>query len=235
MEVDPRWYERFFEDDWLRVALATPEEAADKAVGFLDHHLGVDRGARILDLACGHGRHTIRLAKLGYRVTGVDLSATSLELARARAAEAGVDVDFRQGDMREIDFDAEFDAVVNLFTSFGYFDDEADDRRVLERVARSLKPGGVFVIDVISLLAIARSFQPRHWDELRRRPRARAGMAELGRRRIRPLRPRSPDRQGAQNLFRRLTVCSHPTWRLARRDVPSSGTPPSHHRPRRHA
>ena len=86
----------------------------------------------MLDLACGHGRHSVELARHGCAVTGVDLSEPSLALAAARAAEAGVDLRLRAGRhapdrVRR----GEFDAVINMFTAFGYFADEADNRLVL--------------------------------------------------------------------------------------------------------
>ena len=165
MEVDPSWYETFFDADYLTVAAARDERAAAE-VDFVARQLELDPPALILDLGCGHGRHSIELAARGYHVTGFDISEPSLELARSRAAERGVDVEFVQGDMRELDYDGEFDGVVNLFTAFAYFADEADDRSVLERVARALRPGGVFLIDFVSLFVLARGFRPRWWEEL---------------------------------------------------------------------
>lgn len=99
-------------------------------------------GARILDLACGQGRHAIPLAQHGYRVTGLDLSEPSLTFAREAAAEAGAKIDFVQADMREIPFADEFDAVVNIFTAFGYLESEQEDQLVLARVARRFAQRG---------------------------------------------------------------------------------------------
>jgi SAM-dependent methyltransferase len=135
-------------------------------VAFLVEHLGVEAPARVLDLACGYGRHATALAARGFRVTGLDLSAPSLEEARRTSAEAGVEVEWIERDMRDLSFDGEFDAVLNLFTAFGYFDAEEDDVRVLDGVARALRPGGVFLIDTINPIALARRFQPSSWREL---------------------------------------------------------------------
>ncbi len=104
-------------------------------------------GMTILDLACGFGRHTNRLAQMGYTMTGVDLMPGFLDLARKDAAARGVTVDYRQGDMRQLDFEAAFERVFLLFTAFGYFDDE-DNLRVLQNCARALKPGGLLIFDV---------------------------------------------------------------------------------------
>ena len=100
------------------------------------------------------------------RVVGVDLSAEPLELARSAAQAAGVQVDLRRVDMREIEFRDEFDAALNLWTSFGYFETEAEDRLVLDRVLRALRPGGAFVIETINLHGVLRRFEPRAWHEL---------------------------------------------------------------------
>ena len=153
--IDPDWFQGFFDHDWID--LLSPGHAGDdrteKEVAFLTERLALMPGAAILDLACGHGRHSIALARLGYTVTGVDLSAPSLERARAATAAQGVDVRFVHADMRAIDFEAEFDAVVNLWSSFGYFADSADDERVLANVARALRPGGAFVLEGVNGLA----------------------------------------------------------------------------------
>ncbi|RPI33021.1 MAG: class I SAM-dependent methyltransferase, partial [Chloroflexota bacterium] len=98
----------------------TPERT-DAEVAALLPLLELDAPMNILDLACGFGRHANRLAALGHRVTGVDLTPGFLEIARKDAQARGVEVDYRQGDMRRIDFENEFDRVLLLFTAFGYF------------------------------------------------------------------------------------------------------------------
>jgi 2-polyprenyl-3-methyl-5-hydroxy-6-metoxy-1,4-benzoquinol methylase len=114
---------------------------------------------RILDLACGHGRHANRLAALGHDVTGVDLMPGFLELARQDARFRGVKVDYLCEDMRQFDGRASFDRVIMLFTVFGYFSDE-QNLRVLQNVARALKPGGLFVVDVPNRDMILKRLMP---------------------------------------------------------------------------
>ena len=113
-----------------------------------------------LDLACGPGRHAIPLARRGFRVTAVDLSPFHLTRARDHAARARVDVEFVQSDMRAFVRADAFDLVLSIFTSFGYFEDPADDRRVLDNVRRSLRPGGVLVMDMAGKERVARVLQP---------------------------------------------------------------------------
>jgi SAM-dependent methyltransferase len=166
MEVDPRWYDGFFESEWLDfLAHERDGERTTAEVDFVVEQLGLEPGARVLDLACGHGRHSLELARRGFRVTGVDLSPRSLELAREAAAAEGLGVELVESDMREIDFDAEFDAAINLFTAFGYFESDEEDREVVRRITRSLRPGGRFLIDTLNALGLAKRYQPRRWEE----------------------------------------------------------------------
>ena len=118
---------------------------------------------RILDLPCGQGRHSIELARRGYEVTGVDLSPYLLGVASERATASGVHVHWRLGDMREPIAGQTFDLVLNLFTSFGYFADEADDRQVVRAAASMLEPGGRFLLEVINGQRVMGNFQEREW------------------------------------------------------------------------
>lgn len=136
---------------------AVPEEV-DGVVALA----GLEPGAHVLDLCCGPGRHALELARRGFTVTGVDLHAPYLEQARAKDA----DVEWVHADMREFRRDGAFDAAVILFSSFGFFEDPEDDRRVARNVCRSLKPGGALLIDTMSKEVLARKFQPRGWHEL---------------------------------------------------------------------
>ncbi|HUG94166.1 MAG TPA: class I SAM-dependent methyltransferase [Planctomycetaceae bacterium] len=120
----------------------------------------------VLDLACGPGRHSVPLAEQGFAVTAVDRNAWLLERARAHAAAAGVTVEWVQSDMRQFVRPESYDLALNLFTSFGYFDDPRENELVLDNVRTSLRPGGCFVLDVIGKEILARNFQPTHSDEI---------------------------------------------------------------------
>ena len=160
-EVDPHWYETFFEDDWLELAVNHDERLTRAEVDFLVGKLHLEPGARVLDLACGHGRHAIELADRGLRVTGADISEQALAVARQRATQRGVDVDLTRLDMRDLDADSEFSAVCNFASAFGYYPREEDDREVLRRVARCLVPGGHFLIETMNAQWLTRNFEPR--------------------------------------------------------------------------
>ena len=116
-------------------------------------------------MGCGAGRHSLGLAALGHQVTGLDYSASLVASAARGARAAGVPARFVQGDMRRLKFRGRFDAVINLFTSFGYFDTAAEDLRVLRGVRRALKPGGVFLIDVLNRAWLLRHFTPTFWQK----------------------------------------------------------------------
>jgi 2-polyprenyl-3-methyl-5-hydroxy-6-metoxy-1,4-benzoquinol methylase len=166
-EVEPHWYETFFDENWLTISSQThPPEKSAAEVDFLVDELGLQAGQTVLDLPCGHGRHSVELARRGLRVVGVDLNEEPLERAYWAAREAGVKVDLRRIDMREIQFREEFDAVFNLWTSFGYFESESEDRLVLDRAYRALRPGGAFVLETVNLYSVLRRFEPRSWHEL---------------------------------------------------------------------
>ncbi len=139
-----------------------PEERFAAAAEQVDQVLelsGVTRGDA-LDLCCGPGRHSIELAKRGFSVVGVDRTSFLLDTARKRSADEGVKVEWVEQDMRQFVRPSGFELAVNLFTSFGYFEDEADNLRVLCNIHESLRSGGRFVIDVISKEYLARVFQP---------------------------------------------------------------------------
>jgi SAM-dependent methyltransferase len=123
-------------------------------------------GGSVLDLACGPGRYAIPLAQAGYAVTAVDRTRFLLEKARERAAQASAHVEWLEQDMRQFVRPAAFDLAINVFTSFGYFDDEAENRQVLENIHASLKPGGTFVFDHLGKEILAARYQPTRAESL---------------------------------------------------------------------
>lgn len=137
--------------------------AADQATA-LRARIGLERGA-VLDLGCGPGRHALPLAGAGLDVTAVDTSAALIAELRERAGAQGLAVDAVVDDMRTFSRPGAFDAVVSMWTSFGYFEDEADHRRVLERAHENLRPGGWLVVDLVGLETLCRSLEPVHLTE----------------------------------------------------------------------
>jgi SAM-dependent methyltransferase len=152
--------ERFFREAWPTIsqAVETPEEAA-RAVRWMLATTGLKPGARVLDAPCGFGRHSVELARRGFKVTGVDFNETELARAREAAGAAGVTLDLVCADVRDMEFSGEFDLAVNLFSSIGYFSDD-EDRLLLDRFWRALVPGGLFVLDTRNRDQAVRSLPP---------------------------------------------------------------------------
>ena len=158
------WWQELFDDRYLRFyhgLLPLREATAD--AGFVDRALALRPGSRILDLGCGFGRHAVPLARLGHRVTGVELSGRMLEHARELAAAAAVEVDWQQRDMRDLDGLGPFDACLCLYTVLGYFDD-ATNHAVVRSVHDLLRPRGRSLLDLTNPLALL-----PHWPSRNRR------------------------------------------------------------------
>jgi SAM-dependent methyltransferase len=144
LTAPPFDFDQVFGDDYMHFyEQILDDEVSDRQTALITKLLDVKPGMRILDCPCGHGRIANRLARVGADVVGVDRSEAFLR----RAREAGTRADYRLGDMRALDFDGEFDAVVNIFTSFGYFDEETD-KAVLRRFRRALKPRGRLLLEL---------------------------------------------------------------------------------------
>ncbi len=150
----------FDADDYLYFYRETlTDERTEAEVRALVSLLELNTPMQILDLACGFGRHTNRLAALGHALTGLDLTPGFLDIARKDALERGVDVSYQQGDMRDITFENEFDRVMLLFTAFGYFSD-AENLQVLVNIRKALKPGGLLIFDMPNRDAMLKDMRP---------------------------------------------------------------------------
>ncbi len=128
--------------------------------------LQIRHGAQVLDLCCGVGRHSIELARRGFRVTGVDVTPHYLREARQKAKKANLNITFIKDDMRHFHRRNTYNLVINLFGSFGYFEDQKDDYRVAKNVYGSLKKHGDFIIELMGKEVLARIFQKRDWYEI---------------------------------------------------------------------
>jgi len=140
-----------------------PPERTAREVDFIERTLTLPPCSTILDLCCGQGRHAVSLAERGYAVTGLDLSTSLLAKAEKEAKGRGVPLHLVYSDMRRIPFTGEFDAVINVFTAFGYLESDAEDQKVLRQVAKTLKPGGKFLIDIGNREYVIRNYRPQEW------------------------------------------------------------------------
>lgn len=161
------WHQRddFWEAMAPKIFTRGHWDAAPAEVDNVVKLLGISPGDSVLDLCCGPGRHSIELARRGFRVTGVDRYPPYLEEARSRAKSAGVDIELVEEDMRRFCRPVGFDAALNLYSSFGYFEDLEDDEQVLENIYRSLRDGGRLAMDMMGKEVIARIFRERDWHE----------------------------------------------------------------------
>ena len=158
------WWRHYFDAGYVREYEPLLDLVEDRRqVARLIELLELPTGARILDLACGQGRHAHLLAEAGFDVDGLDLSAHLIDAAKARGT--GKTLRYRRGDMRKLPsaWTGRFDAVVNLFTSFGFFAHARDDARVVRECARVLKPGGVMLWQGGSRDGVMAKFLPSDW------------------------------------------------------------------------
>jgi SAM-dependent methyltransferase len=149
------WFKQWFGEEYYDLYAHRNEEDARRAVALIRNVVPWGAGDRILDLACGPGRHAEALAHWGAQVVGFDLSRAMLRRARERGGVALV-----RGDMRALPFQSgSFALAVNLFTSFGYFLDDEEHGRVVQQVAAALAPGGHFVLDYLNAEHVRRTLK----------------------------------------------------------------------------
>lgn len=160
------WFEKWFDSPLYEKLYANrDEDEAERLVEFLVHQLELDRCSKILDLGCGRGRHSINLNKRGYHVKGIDLSEQAIATARSKAEDLSLqNISFEVRDMRN-PLPEKFDAIVNLFTTFGYFYDDEENTSVFDSVKSMLEPGGTFVLDYLNAVKVRQSFIPEDEGE----------------------------------------------------------------------
>ncbi len=167
MQKSKPWHEDdSFWETWGPL-LFTPQRIA-KAVDEVDkiiNLLSIEPESHILDLGCGTGRISLELARRGFQITGVDRTRRYLEQAKEQADKEGLEIELVLEDMREFRRLEDFDAVISMFTSFGYFEDAEDDHRVVANVCDSLKTGGAFIIETHGKETLAPIFRERDWSE----------------------------------------------------------------------
>lgn len=160
------WFEEWFDHPlYLKVYHHRDAEEADRCVRTILDLTGIDPAQHptpsVLDVACGAGRHAISFARAGMRVTANDLSPFLLDQSREQAATEEIEMEFSQQDMRTIRFEHQFDLVAQLFSSFGYFETDREDREVIAAISKLLNPGGWYVLDLINPAQLNHHFKPR--------------------------------------------------------------------------
>ncbi|UWX58500.1 class I SAM-dependent methyltransferase [Chlorobaculum sp. MV4-Y] len=160
------WFEEWFDHPlYLKVYHHRDAEEAERCVRTILDLTGIDPAEQpphsILDIACGAGRHALSFARTGLRVTANDLSPYLLGQAREQATTEGIEMEFSRQDMRTIRFERQFDLIAQLFSSFGYFETDQEDRDVIANISSLLSPGGWYVLDLINPAQLKSQFTPR--------------------------------------------------------------------------
>lgn len=152
------WFESWFDSPYYHILYKNrSDEEAAMFIHLLTQKLALSPASRIWDLCCGKGRHSIHLNKLGYHAVGTDLAENSIRQAKTSENDT---LEFYVHDMRTPFRIHYFDAVFNLFTSFGYFERENDHKKVCESVYQGLKDRGIFVIDYFNAIQVASCMIP---------------------------------------------------------------------------
>jgi SAM-dependent methyltransferase len=161
---DEAWWEHYFDEAFIRLyrPFLTPGRTAREAAGAAGM-LELQPGGAVLDLACGWGRHAVAMARMGFRVTGVDASAVLLRHGAEQALAADVEVEWVRADVRDLSWADRFDAVVCLFSSLGYFLSDEEDLRALRAARDALKPGGRFLLETMHRDLVAREYVEHDW------------------------------------------------------------------------
>ncbi len=156
--MDLQWFVKWFNSPYYHILYQNRSlTEAEDFIKKITQNLELHSHAKVLDLACGKGRHSITLNKLGFDVLGIDLSEESIKYAKQFENDH---LKFEQHDMREVYHHNEFDAVFNLFTSFGYFENYDDNFKVLEAVKQQLKEHGTFVLDYLNAEKVVSTMIP---------------------------------------------------------------------------
>ena len=167
---DPHmWDDPYIAKQMLKAHLSHETDAASRRSIIIDQTIQfwlmsglIRRGARILDLGCGPGLYAQRLARAGCQVVGVDLSDSSLDYARSQAESEHLDIDYRKMNFLDLEEEAQFDVVLQVYGELNTFSDGLRDQ-LLSRIHRSLKPGGLFIFDVSTRQLRQKSGLRRHW------------------------------------------------------------------------
>jgi len=155
------WFNDWFNSpEYLEVYKHRNEKDAENHIKFILSNIKLERESKILDMACGAGRHSILLAKQGFDVTGIDLSENLLSEAIKIASEEKLNIKFIKSDIREFNTKDRFNLILNLFTSFGYFNKDEDNFYVLQKAFQFLEQSGVFILDFFNKNYLLRNLVP---------------------------------------------------------------------------
>jgi len=161
------WFEEWFNTkEYLSVYRHRNEEDALNLYKLITKNILLAQGSKVLDLACGAGRHSILFAKNGFDVTAVDISDNLLNVAGRTASELGLNINFIKSDFRKLNLNEKFHLIINLFTSFGYFEYDDENEKVIKLVSNHLLDNGYFVIDFFNVVYLKNNLIPISYDKI---------------------------------------------------------------------
>lgn len=161
------WFEEWFNtEEYLNVYRHRNEEDAKNLFNLIRKNIVLENGSKVLDLACGAGRHSILFAKNGFDVTAVDISDNLLNVARKTAEEFKLNINFIKNDLRKLDLTDKFHLIINLFTSFGYFESDDENDEVIKIASQHLVDNGYFVMDFFNIIYLKNNLIPISYDKI---------------------------------------------------------------------
>lgn len=159
--MSSEWFREWFEtDEYLNVYRHRNESDAEDLVKLISGNIELFPNAAVLDMACGTGRHSMLFAKNGFNVTAVDLSKKMISTASQKAKDENLKINFLQSDLRQFAHNGKFDLIVNLFTSFGYFQNDEDNFKIFEIAYNQLHNNGYFVLDYFNKYYLEKNLVP---------------------------------------------------------------------------
>ncbi len=156
------WYKDWFASkEYLTVYRHRDNKDAETFANTFLGKYPVAEGAEVLDAACGPGRFSFVFANKGYSVSGFDLSATLLEVAKNNAGSLNLNVNFKRSDIREVNYSQKFSLILNMFTSFGYFEEDSENFAFIKNSTDFIKQNGIFVLDYLNKSNLEKTLVPQ--------------------------------------------------------------------------
>ena len=161
------WFEDWFNtEEYLNVYRHRNDEDAKSLFDLIKKNITLEKNAKVLDLACGAGRHSILFAKSGFDVTAVDISENLLDVGRKNSIELGLNINFIKSDLRNLKLAQKFQLILSLFTSFGYFENDDENEEVIKIAANHLLNNGYFIIDFFNSVYLKNYLIPVSYDKI---------------------------------------------------------------------
>jgi SAM-dependent methyltransferase len=161
------WFEVWFNtEEYSRIYRHRNDEDAQNLIELILNNVTLPRNAKVLDLACGAGRHSILFAKNNFDVTAVDISDVLLNIAQKTAEGINLKINFINSDLRKLCLTEKFNLIINLFTSFGYFHSDSENEMVMKMVSEQLLDNAYFIIDFFNIVHLRKNLIPITFDKL---------------------------------------------------------------------